>query len=103
MIPPLDLQTTENEGIEKLQANLKRFVTALENCPIIDGNLVENIFIPGVIGNFTFNHGLGRLARGLIFTDHTYYTEHRVVSKTDKSITIFWPHTTDSTVDIWVF
>lgn len=103
MIPPLDLHTSQNEDMEKMQSNLKRFVTALENCPIIDGNLVEGIAMPGVAGNVIVNHGLGREPRGIIMTDNDYRTLFGVVARDEKTITIYWPYAQAATADFWVF
>ena len=63
MIPPLETQHGHgNQDLELLSQNIKRFVKVLEDNPMLDGHLLENISLTA--GNNTINHKLGRRLRG---------------------------------------
>ncbi len=70
MIPPLERQHTEDQDSELFQQNVKNFVKRLEDNPLLDGVLIENIVFSGAV---TVNqaHKLGRKPRGWIITDLT--------------------------------
>lgn len=63
MITPLETQHTGNQDVELLQQNVKKFVKVLEDNPLLDGVLIEDVEFDGV-NDLTFNHGLGRQPRG---------------------------------------
>lgn len=108
MIPVLETQHTGNQDVELLQQNTKRFVKVLEDNPLLDGRLIEDIDVPaatlGGPSAFRVEHKLDRLPRGWIVTD------------TDEQILIFrtgWDRKYidfangspigDAVVDMWVF
>jgi len=68
MIPPLEEQRTGNQDLELSEQNIKKFVKVLEDNPLLDGRIVEDIAFDGV-ADTTFNHGLGRQPLGCFPVD----------------------------------
>ena len=74
MIPQLETQHGHgNQDLELLSQNIKRFAKVLEDNPVLDGRLIENVKPQGraptdppglVAGDNIINHGLGRALRG---------------------------------------
>jgi hypothetical protein len=103
VIKQLEKQQTDNQDIELLQQNLKKFTKPLEDNPILDGRLIEGITVPGA-GNVVVNHKLGRKPRGWILTDKAGDgVIFRGAAWTDKTIELANSVVTDCVVAIWVF
>jgi hypothetical protein len=68
MIPELETQQTGNQDVELLQQNVKKWVKPVEDCPLLDGQLLDRVFFVGA-GEVVINHGLGRQIRGWIVVD----------------------------------
>ena len=66
MISPLEIQQAEDQDVNLLQTNVKNFVKVLEDNPLLDGHLLENIELDA--GDNAINHRLGRRLRGWIVT-----------------------------------
>jgi hypothetical protein len=101
VIPPLTLQSTLEENTEKMQANLKEFATPLENCPLLDGNYLEEVALAGGVST-RIVHGLGRQIRGWILCD--LIGNAAIVRRISWDSTYLTLHSNLAvTVNLWVF
>jgi hypothetical protein len=104
MIPELEIQHTGTEEVERLQENVKKFVKVLEDNPLLDGRIVEEVAFDGV-ADTTFNHGLGRMPLGCFpvywETGATMAIAFGQSAMTTNTITAFAD--VACTLDIWVF
>lgn len=103
MIPPFEYQHTGNQDIELLTQNIKKFVKVLEDNPLLDGVLIENIEFTGAV-TVVVNHKLGRRPRGWIVTDLAGSGRiFRGANWTDKTLELANAIANPCTVSIWVF
>jgi hypothetical protein len=103
VILPLETQHTGDQNIELLQQNVKKFVKVLEDNPLLDGVLIENITVPNM-GTVVVNHKLGRRPRGWILTDKAGNGNiFRGAAWTDKTIELANSVAADCVIAIWVF
>ena len=100
MIPGLETQHTGNQDVELLQQNIKKFAKVLEDNPLLDGRLLEDVAL-NAAANTDINHGLGRVPRGWILTDQSAAATVYRVAWTTTTLTLLASGAT--TVDIWVF
>ena len=100
MITPLETQHTGNQDVELLQQNVKKFVKVLEDNPLLDGVLIEDVDL-NAAANTEINHRMGRQPRGWILTDQSAAATVYRVAWTTQTLTLL--ASAASTVDIWVF
>jgi hypothetical protein len=104
MIDPLEEQRTGNQDVELLQQNVKKWAKVLEDNPLLDGRIVEDVAFDGV-ADTTFNHGLGRQPLGCFPVDwETGATMAIAFGRSDwdtNTITAF--ASVNCTLDLWVF
>lgn len=100
MIPELETQQTGNQDVELLQQNVKKWTKILEDNPLLDGRLLEDIDL-NAAANTNINHGLGRVPRGWVLTDQSAAATVYRVAWTNTTLTLL--ASAASTVDIWVF
>lgn len=103
MIEKLEIQQTENDDLEKAQQNVKRFVKVLEDNPLLDGVLIEDIEITAAALTIDVNHRLGRQPRGWIITDFTALAGTGIVRDAWNTSTITFTASAACDLDIWVF
>lgn len=101
MILPFEYQHTGNQDVELLQQNMKKFVKPLEDCPLLDGILLENVDLANAV-NTVINHKLGRQPRGWIVVDHAG-TGTLIYRIAWNSSTLTLLAAAACTVSLWVF
>ena len=67
-IRPLEVQHTGDQDLELLMQNVKKFAQVLEDNPLLDGRMIEDVDFDGATDT-TFNHGLGRQPLGCFPVD----------------------------------
>ena len=100
-IRPLEVQTTGDQDLELLMQNVKKFAKVLEDNPLLDGRLIEDVDLANAV-NTTIDHKLGRQPMGWIVTDHagTGTLIYRI-SWDDKTLVLL--AAAACTVGLWVF
>jgi len=103
-IRPLEVQTTGNQDLELLMQNIKKWAKVLEDNPLLDGRVVEDVAFDGATDT-TFNHGLGRQPLGCFPVDwETGATMAIAFGRSgwnSRTITAFADVV--CTLDLWVF
>ena len=100
-IKPLEKQHTGEQDLELFQNNIKDFVKVLEDNPLLDGTLIEDVEFGGAV-TVNIAHKLGRKPRGWILTDLTVGA--RIVIRDDwddKFLTL--TSNGACTISLWVF
>ncbi|MBW2735611.1 MAG: hypothetical protein JRH20_24765 [Deltaproteobacteria bacterium] len=90
------------ERLRLLQENLERCLQFIDQCPIIDGRLIEDVEI--LAATTTIKHGLGRTPRGWVVVGKLP-TFHVIVELSRSSTTLVLDvnAAVSVTVDLWVF
>ena len=104
MIDSLETQHTDNQDVELLQQNVKKFAKVLEGNPLLDGVFLEDIDLLAGPAITTINHKLGRKPRGWILTDVTSAVAAPLIyriSWDDKTIELMASLVCN--VSLWVF
>ena len=102
-IKPLDEQKTGNQDLELMMQDVKKFVQPLEDNPLLDGRLIEDIEFVGITTT-TINHGLGRKPIGWIIVDKAGAGNiFRGVVMTDKLLTLANSIAVTCIISVWVF
>ena len=99
----MDTQHTGNQDLELLQANMKNFAKSLEDNPLLDGVLIEDVEFTGAV-TVVINHKLGRKARGWFPTDFEALAGTGVIRDADwddKTLTLTSSAACD--LDLWIF
>jgi len=103
MIPELEEQHTGNQDVELLQQNVKKWAKILEDNPLLDGRLIEDVEITAAALTIDVNHGLGRQPRGWIITDFTALAGTAIVRDAWDTNTITFTASAACDLDLWVF
>ncbi len=82
-----------------VQDNVRKFFEQIKNCPLIDGVLLKDVYIPG--SNTQIAHKLFRVPTGYIVTKNSSFGVMKLISMDKDYITLI--ASTASTVDIWIF
>ena len=104
MIPPLEMQHSEDQGTQLSRENVKAFVKKLEDNPMLDGVLLEDIEFSAAVTVETA-HTLGRNPRGWVVTDD-HSGAFSIVKRTagdwnDKFLSLV--SNGACTISVWVF
>lgn len=101
LIDVLEIQHTGDQDLELAQQNIKRFVKVLEDNPVLDGRLIEDIDVPLPPATVEVEHKLDRQPRGWIVCDVDASTYVYRIAWNDKTIVI--AGRAAATISIWVF
>jgi len=102
MVPPLEVQTTEDPDLERAQSSIKKFVQPIEDCILLDGRHIEAVEL--LANDNKIEHKLNRQPRGWILCDVYDAVAAPLVYRTawdDKTITL-WA-SLKCYVSLWVF
>jgi hypothetical protein len=103
MIPPLEMQHSDDQGTQLSRENVKKFVKVLEDNPLLDGVLIEDIVFSGAV-TVNIAHTLDRNPRGWIITDLTgglVDVARNVGDWDDKFLSL--ASSAACTISVWVF
>ena len=103
MIPPLEMQHSDDQGTQLSRENVKKFVKPIEDNPLLDGVLIEDIIFSGAV-TVNVTHKLGRKPRGWILTDLTgglVDVARNTGAFDDKFLSL--ASSAACTISIWVF
>lgn len=102
--PAMPLEQTGNRQIDTLQRSLVARMGPAVSCPIVDGNLFEDVpFLSGV--DKVVTHGLGRNWRGWVITKVDVYNVFcfsAQPSSLDK-FQVTLQAAADCTASVWIF
>ena len=102
-IKPLEVQTTGNQDLELLMQNVKKWAKVLEDNPLLDGRLIEDVEFAGGALTVDINHGLGRQPLGWIITDFTALAGTGIVRDAWDTSTITFTASAACDLDLWIF
>ena len=97
---------TGDADVEQVQNNLENTFRSFQNCPILDGHLLEDVKL--VNGDNSIAHKLNRKLKGWFITRHRE-TASNIVDRqktnntTDRTLLLNSSVATTIYVDIWVF
>ncbi len=103
MIKQMNTQHTGDQDVELFQANVKDFVKALEDNPLLDGVLIEDVEFVGAALTVVVNHKLARKPRGWIITDFQALAGTGVVRDDWNAQTLTLTASAACDLDLWVF
>ena len=97
-------KVTYDPETESIQDMIENSFRSVENCPLVDGVLLENIDLAE--GDNTIDHKLGRVLRGWVITRQrllsSIYDKQDENASKDKTLVLNSSTAQTVTVDVWV-
>lgn len=90
------------DSAAKFQENVAASLDTLNSLPILDGVLLQNVFLTSGQAN-EISHRLGRAYRGFIVVDSTADSRFWTATTTFKARIIDLRCSANTTVNLWIF